>query len=164
MGRGTRALLLCLCALPSACSRADRVGRGSAVRLEYVVMVDGAVEDRNTGAEPLDLTVGSGVLPLAAEEALIGMRPGEERSLTLSPAQAYGERDPGAVTAVPRASFGAMARELAPGKVVLGLRDGKPARARVARLDGKEVWLDFNHRLAGKEVYFRLKVLSLLRP
>jgi FKBP-type peptidyl-prolyl cis-trans isomerase 2 len=57
-----------------------------------------------------------------------------------------------------------MGKDLAPGKVVLGLRDGKAARARVERLDGKSVWLDFNHRLAGKEIYFRLKVLSLVRP
>jgi FKBP-type peptidyl-prolyl cis-trans isomerase 2 len=164
MGRGSRIFLLCLLALPWACSRSDRVGRDSVVLLEYVVMTGGEVEDRNTGGEPLRLTVGSGVLPPAAEAALVGMKPGEEKAFTLAAAQAYGERDPEAVTAVPRASFGAMGKDLAPGKVVLGLRDGKAARARVERLDGKSVWLDFNHRLAGKEIYFRLKVLSLVRP
>ncbi|MBI5242025.1 MAG: FKBP-type peptidyl-prolyl cis-trans isomerase [Elusimicrobia bacterium] len=162
MGRGFRLALLLLCAWPCACSRPDRVGRGSVVSLEYLVMVDGKTEDTNQGGEPLRLTVGSGVLPRAAEESLIGMRPGEERSLNV-PA-AYGERDPKAVSAVPRASFGAMAKDLAPGKVVLGLRDGKPARARVERIDGQSVRLDFNHRLAGKEVYFRLKLLSVARP
>jgi FKBP-type peptidyl-prolyl cis-trans isomerase 2 len=164
MGRGSRLLLLCLLALPWACSRSDRVGRDSVVNLEYAVMVDGKMEDTNQGGEPLRLAVGSGVLPRAAEAALVGMTPGEEKSFTLSAAQAYGERDPKAVSAVPRASFGAMGRDLAPGKAVLGLRGGKAARARVERLDGKSVWLDFNHRLAGKEVYFRLKVLSLARP
>ncbi len=164
MGRASRLFLLCLCAASAACSRPDRAGRGSVVLLEYVVMVGGEVEDRNTGAEPLKLTVGSGVLPPAAEAALVGMKPGEEKSFTLPAAQAYGERDSKAVEAVPRASFGPMAKDLAPGKTVLGVRDGKAARARVERLDGKSVWLDFNHRLAGKEVYFRLKVLSLLKP
>ena len=164
MGRGSRALLLCLCALPLACSRSSKVTRGSVVRLEYVLMVDGAVDDRNTGAEPLELTVGSGVLPRSAEEALIGMWPGEERSMTLAAAQAYGERDPKAVSVVPLSAFGAMATQLAPGRVVMGLRDGKPARARVERIAGDSVRLDFNHRLAGKEVYFRLKVLALVRP
>lgn len=133
------------------------------VSLEYVLMVDGRVDDSNAGGEPLRLTVGSGVLPRAAEEALIGMRPGEEKSLTLAAAQAYGERDPRAVAAVPRSAFGAMARDLAPGKTVMGVRDGKAVRARVERLAGPTVWLDFNHRLAGQSVYFRLKVLSLAR-
>ncbi len=162
MRRGCAFLLISL--LPLGCSRSDRVGRGSTVLLEYVVMVDGAVEDRNTGEEPLKLTVGSGVLPPGAEEALLGMRVGQERSVTVPAARAYGEHDPKAVAEVPRASFGALAKDLAPGKTVLGLRDGKPARARVVRLDSKSVWLDFNHRLAGKEVYFRLKVLSIVPP
>ncbi|MDD5629697.1 MAG: FKBP-type peptidyl-prolyl cis-trans isomerase, partial [Elusimicrobia bacterium] len=92
-----RLLLLCLCAAPLACSGPPRVARGSAVSLEYVLIVDGSVDDGNAGGEPLRLTVGSGVLPLAAEEALIGMRAGEEKSINLAPAQAYGERDPQAL-------------------------------------------------------------------
>ncbi|MCX5795302.1 MAG: FKBP-type peptidyl-prolyl cis-trans isomerase [Elusimicrobia bacterium] len=163
MGRRLCVPLLALCAWLPACSRSSKVARGSVVRLEYVLIVDGSVDDSNEGAEPLTLTVGSGVLPRAAEEALIGMRSGEEKSLTLSAAQAYGERDPRAVSAVPRASFGPMAKDLVKGKAVLGLKDGKAARARVERIAGPTVWLDFNHRLAGQPVYFRLKVLSLAR-
>ena len=150
------------CLFAGACRKAPPVAaQGSVVRLEYSLTVDGKVDDTSVGSDPVELTVGSGVLPRAAEEALVGMKTGDEKWVKLSAEQAYGERDPKAVMDVPRASFGALAGGLAKGRVVLGVRDGKPARALVARVSGATVRLDFNHRLAGKPVSFRLKVLAI---
>jgi FKBP-type peptidyl-prolyl cis-trans isomerase SlyD len=41
--------------------------------------------------------------------------------------------------------------------------DGQPVRARVAEIKGEKVVLDFNHPLAGKTLYFQVKVLDIQR-
>lgn len=159
-----QALLLAAAALCTitACSRNPMTAApGSRLRLSYTLTVDGQIDDTTDGKGPLALTVGEGALPQAVESALIGMHVGEEKSITLQPSQAYGVRDPRQVVEIPRADIGPLDAQLEPGKIVLGLREGKAARARVDRLSDSSVWLDFNHRLAGKTVTFRLKVLAL---
>ena len=150
-----------LCLLAACARKPPTVALGSRLSLAYTLTVDGQIDDTTDGKGPLDLTVGKGALPEAVESALIGMRVGEEKSIALQPSQAYGMRNPHQIVEVPRADIGPLAAQLEPGKIILGLREGKAARARVDRLSNSSVWLDFNHRLADKKVTFRLKVLAL---
>jgi FKBP-type peptidyl-prolyl cis-trans isomerase 2 len=154
---------LALALLAAACSRGGRVRPGDTVVLRYELAADGAVVESDFDGEPATVIQGAGQLPPGADEALVGMAPGEEKKLELPPDKAFGPRDPAKVQALPLAKFGDLARGLKAGSKVSGFRDGKPETARVLSIADGAVSLDFNPPLAGKAVTYRLRLLSIAR-
>ena len=93
------------------------------------------------------------------EEALEGKEAGYEVVLSLSAADAFGERDGSLVTTMPKSEF-------PPGVKVGGYverpgADGKMQNFNVVKIKGPVVMLDGNHPLAGQALRFGLKVVSV---
>jgi FKBP-type peptidyl-prolyl cis-trans isomerase SlyD len=93
------------------------------------------------------------------EQALEGQEPGASVALTLAPADAFGERDEGLVSTIPKSEF-------PPGIKVGGTleghtRDGKPQLFMVTKIKGDTVHLDGNHPFAGQTLKFMLKVVGV---
>lgn len=147
--------------LLAACSRDARVAPGSTVALEYELSSGGAVIETSVGREPLSVIQGEGNLPGPVDEALVGLRPGEEKILDLTPDQGFGPVDPSKIRVIPLSKFGALAKDLAIGKTVGGASGGKAAEGRVIALEGGAATLDFNHPLAGKALRYRIKIVSI---
>lgn len=151
--------------LACARGREGRVRPGDTVVLRYELSADGSVVESDFDAEPATVVQGAGELPPGADEALIGMAPGDEKTLRLAPERAFGPRDPARVESTPLSRLGSLARGLKPGDKVMGFRDGKSETARVLSISGGRAALDFNPPLAGKTVAYRLRVLSVVpRP
>lgn len=149
--------------LLAACSRGPRVEEGSSVTLDYELSSGGAVIESSAGREPLVVIQGEGNLPGPVDEALAGMRPGDEKVLELTPAQGFGPVDPDKIRTIPLEKFGALAKDLRVGRTVGGAQGGKAAEGRVIALEGGAATLDFNHPLAGKALRYRIKVVSIGR-
>lgn len=158
MNDRARRAVLALLLLPAACRRAAPAEE--AVAFHFEKSVDGAVADSNFGEEPARAMLGTGQLLPGLEDCLRRLEEGEERTFTLPPEKAYGRRDPSAVESLPLADFGAMAKDLAPGARVYGMRRGKPEKATVRAVESGVVTLDFNPPDAGKTVTFRLRLVS----
>jgi FKBP-type peptidyl-prolyl cis-trans isomerase 2 len=156
-----RAAALVVLACLAACGRPSGARPGDRVRLHYRVFADGRVYDSTEGAEPVEVVIGAGALPRPVEAALVGMRPGEERSLTVP--DAYGRPDPANVQRLPRQAFAQLKEPPAVGAKVLGTRRGEAVEAVVTSTDAKTVTLSFDHPLAGKAVSFTLRLVSILR-
>jgi len=92
---------------------------------------------------------------------MTGMTIGESKEVVVTAADAYGEQDDKAFMDVPKAQF----PEEIPMKVGTELQVQNQARqpmyARIDKLEDETVRLDFNHPLAGKELYFAVKVVAL---
>lgn len=157
--RGLAAALLL-----AACSRGPVVASGSKVTLEYELSSGGSVIESSAGREPLVVIQGDGNLPGPVDEALVGLRPGEEKILDLTPGQGFGPIDPDKVKAIPLAKFGAMAKDLAPGRTIAGASGGKSAEGKVVKIENGFATLDFNHPLAGKALRYKIKVVSIRAP
>ncbi len=113
---------------------------------------------------PLTLAIGSGQILLAAEAAMVGMEPGQTRTVDILPEDAYGPYYPFLVQEVPRASFSGRP-EPRPG-MILSLtfeREGKAQQVPATVLAaGKDtVTVDYNHPLAGKTITYTLKVHAI---
>ena len=145
--------------LLAACSRG--VAPGSAVTLEYELSSDGFVIESSAGREPLVVTQGAGNLLVPVDEALLGLKAGDEKVVELTPVRAFGMPDPDKIKAVPLARFGALGASLKPGGTASGMMGGAPAEGRVLSIEKGVVTLDFNHPLAGKALRYKLKVLSI---
>ena len=137
---------------------------GSRVEIEYS-FTDNSGSDlgSNKGREPLAFIQGQREILPALENALIGMRVGEETQVTVSPADAYGELDPNAVTEIPRDRIPAESLTVGTDLVLQG-ENGESRSVRITEIREDTVVVDLNHPLAGKTLVFDLKVLGVKPP
>ncbi|KIH76640.1 peptidylprolyl isomerase [Geoalkalibacter ferrihydriticus] len=123
-------------------------------------------DDCGCEAEPLEFTVGAGEVFPAIEQAIIGMSPGESRTVRLEAADAYGERSAEMVFEVPRSDLppdmdpeeGEML-ELA-GDDDENEDEGFPVW--VAAVSPDSITLDGNHPLAGNALNFEFELVEIL--
>ncbi|MCL4133650.1 UNVERIFIED_CONTAM: hypothetical protein GTU68_066737, partial [Idotea baltica] len=76
---------------------------GDTVRLHYKgTLDDGSVFDSSEGRDPLEFTIGSGQIIPGLDEAIPGMKVGDEKTVRIEAENAYGAHNPDARQAVPR--------------------------------------------------------------
>ncbi len=67
------------------------VEKGDTVKVEYIgSFPDGEVFDKSEGRGPLEFTAGAGQMIKGFDAAVIGMKVGEEKTVTIPPEDAYG--------------------------------------------------------------------------
>jgi len=144
-------------------NKAPVVERGCRVIMDFVVrLVSGKVVDSSEkGGGPASFVCGKGDFPKPVEEGIIGLAPGDMKTITVHPYYAYGLYDPKKqmLVAIERISG-----PVEQGKVVkvpdqLGIT--RPAIVR-------DIWpgaimVDFNHPLAGQVLKFEVMIREV-RP
>lgn len=135
---------------------------GNTVKVEYTgTLDDGQVFDSNVGKEALVIKLGEGKLIKGFEEALMNMKAGEEKDIKLTPDQAYGPRHETLVQTVPKQSFPEK-MELKEGmSLMLKDPEGHQLIAKVVKITETDVKIDLNHPFAGKNLNFKIKLLSI---
>ncbi len=138
------------------------IDAGSEVRLHLSLsLADGTSVFSTFDEEPLHLVIGDGTLSAGLEKPLHGMQEGDEKIHLLAAGEAYGARDENNVHPVPRADF-PPDMELTEGTVVgFAAPDGSEVAGAVVSLGSRSVEVDFNHPLAGRELFYRVRVLSI---
>ena len=141
------------------------VQNGSTVSLEYTLKDEGGqVLDTNKGATPLVFVQGQRQIISGLERELVGMRQGEEKKVVVQPEDGgYGPVVPGAQQEVPK---DAIPKEGLKVGTQLTARSGSGEARPVTVKEIKEttVVLDFNHPLAGKTLFFDVKILGVQAP
>ena len=136
------------------------VSKGKVISLEYTLKLDdNQVVDTNVGQAPLTYTQGTNTIIRGVESAVEGMRVGEAKHVIVTPVDGYGGRDLTKLHEVPK--------EKIPNGIQVGTRlHGKDASGQVIQsivleIKDNTVLLDFNHRLAGKTLFFDVKVVNV---
>ena len=120
---------------------------------------DGAVIDTTEGREPFTFTTGVGEVIPGFEREVSQMEEREEKTFTLQPSEAYGERREELVETLPRHMFQGI--ELERGQTLQGTTpDGQTFLVRVVDFNEETVTIDHNHPLAGVPLTFHVKVLK----
>lgn len=136
--------------------------QGDRVDVHYVgTLADGREFDSSHGGEPLTFIIGEGNLIGAFENAIVGMTPGDNKSVTIAADEAYGQHEPGLVHQVARAQIPDEV-ELAPGTRLQAQNDqGQTIVLTVTQFDDASVTLDANHPLAGEDLTFDLQLVKI---
>jgi len=132
------------------------------VGIEYEVKEAGTdtVVDTNKGSKPLEFIMGTGQIIPGLEKGLTGMKEGESGDILVPASQAYGEYNEEAIQTLPREQFEGI--ELKEGMTLYGQgENGETIQVTVKSFNDKEVVVDFNHPLAGKDLMFTVKVDSV---
>jgi peptidylprolyl isomerase len=113
-------------------------------------------------AGPMELKVGAEAFFPQIEEALVGMTPGEKKTITVKSAEAFGEYDAEQVSAVPRDQFPDDISPAVGDNFELMNDDGEGMVVTVIEVDDTEVTLDANHPLAGEDLTFEMELVEIL--
>ena len=140
------------------------ISSGNEVSIEYTLRLeDESVVDTNVGSDPLTYVHGSHRIVRGLENGLEGLKIGDTKEVTVQPEGGYDAASPDAFREVDKEQIPPEALEV--GAKIKG-RDaaGGGLEVRVAEVKDKTVVLDFNHPLAGKTLYFDIKVLDIKKP
>ena len=131
------------------------------VSIDYTLTDDrGNVLDSSRGRGPLSYLHGAGNIIPGLENALEGKSPGDTLSVSVPPAEGYGERDAALVQSVPRSQFPAGA-QVQPGAQFQAQTPAGPRVITVVDADDNAVTVDANHPLAGVSLNFEVEIVEV---
>jgi len=139
------------------------------VTLTYDLRVDdenGEVVEQATEAQPLEFLYGAGAMLPKFESQLAGLREGEPFTIKLSKNDAYGDVNDEAVVELPKHVFlvgDKFDDELVKigNTVPMMSSNGQRLNGLVLEVNDEVVTMDFNHPLAGEDLYFAGKVMAV---
>lgn len=122
---------------------------------------DGSVFDSSDGRDPLEFTLGEGMVVPGFEALVNGLSVGVTKKGRLAPEQAYGPHIPEMTVKMPRTDF---PKDIDL-EVGLGLQlrteQGQLFEVVVTSFDDASVTLDGNHPLAGKALTFEVTLVEI---
>ncbi len=137
--------------------------QGSTVKVHYTgtLKEDGSQFDSSQGRDPLEFTLGEGMVIAGFEKAVIGKSAGDSVTVEIPPEEGYGDPNEQLVFQVRREQLPPTV-ELEEG-IMLEIRteDDSPAYVRVTEYDDSLVTLDGNHPLAGQTLVFDIEVVEV---
>ena len=134
--------------------------QGDKVKVHYTgTLNDGTIFDSSEGREPLEFTIGNNQVIKGFDEGIRGMKLNEEKTIKISAKEAYGEVDKRMIINAPKEKFPNDVQ--VGGHLMLKGPNGEQIPAVVKEIKDKVVVIDLNHPLAGKELNFKVKVVSV---
>jgi peptidylprolyl isomerase len=133
--------------------------KGDKVKVHYTgKFPDGTVFDSSEGGDPLEFTAGGTELIPGVSNAVVGMEPGQSKTVEIEPSEGYGDRQEGMEQTVPRNMLPAEAKVGDPLQAQAG---DQTIVVWVKELDDNEATLDANHPLAGQTLVFDLEMVAV---
>ena len=135
---------------------------GDTVKVHYNGKLDtGVLFDTSEGSDPLQFELGSGCLIPGFEEAVVGMSPGESKTVIIPPEKAYGRYREDRVIKIDKKDLpeeivpavGMTLEVCAPNDVMVPVQ--------ITEIEGSTVTLDANHPLSEQTLTFEIKLVEI---
>ncbi len=135
---------------------------GDTVQVNYTgKLADGVVFGTTVGREPLEFKLGASDMIPGFEKAVLGMKVGEKKTVTVPANEAYGPHRDDLVLEVPREKF--------PGNIIpevgqilqVPLSSGGTTAVIVTKVTDTTVTVDTNHPLAGQDLTFKIELIKI---
>ncbi len=136
---------------------------GDTVRVHLrIELEDGFVAEDTFADEPVTAVLGHGDIHACLERCLVGMRPGEQKTISLEPEEAFGLRSTQAIHTLPKEQF--QERESLEVGQILAFRTpgGQRVPGAIRAIEERHVVVDFNHPLAGHRLNIRIRLVDIL--
>jgi len=156
------AVILMIGVLMTGCNAAH-AKIGDTVQVNYTgKLADGSIFDSSEGREPYEFTLGAGQAIPGFDKAILGMKVGEKKTVTIPADEAYGPHLDDMVVEVPREKLPSNI-EPKVGQMLEATRpDGEKIGFIITNIsDDNTVTLDANHPLAGKDLTFYIELVKI---
>jgi len=147
--------------LISGCNAAQ-AKNGDIVQVNYTgTLENGTVFDTSEGGEPLEFTLGEGKMIPKFEEAVLGMKIGESKTFTIPADEAYGPYRDDLVQVINREELTNIPNPEVGQQLYGSQTDGTTITGTITNVTDTTVTVDFNPPLAGKNLTFEIKLISI---
>lgn len=134
---------------------------GQTVRVHYSgTLEDGTEFDSSVGDGPMKLTIGEGAALPAFEQALVGMAPGDTKTVCVPAMEAHGLYFQELVRTVDRSRIPASEDLTVGTRISATLMGGVRAYLRIVDISDERVTVDLNHPLAGKDLTYEITMVE----
>lgn len=132
------------------------------VKVHYKgTLSNGEVFDSSEGKEPLEFTLGTGQVIPGFENAVLGMKVEESKTINIPAAEAYGEPREELIQQVPKAQLPPEIKPEVGMQLMSQTPDGQQIPLVVTEVTEETITVDANHPLAGKDLTFELTLQSI---
>jgi len=157
-------ILILVAVLMPGCKAAQDTAQaknGDTLQVDYTgKLADGTVFDTSIGREPLEFTLGAGQMIPGFEKAVLGMKVGETKTVTIPSDEAYGPRRDDLVREMPRKELpSGIPAEI--GQKLPIVQEGRLSILTITKVSDNVVTVDANPTLAGKDLTFEIKLLKI---
>jgi len=135
---------------------------GDTVKVHFAGMLEGGnVFARSKERQPLEFCVGKKSVPRSFEKAVIGMKPGDRKTITIQPEEGYGPRRAQLITSVDR---GLLPKTITPAigrKLIMKTKGSDDVTVTITDVAADTVTVDANHPLAGRTLTFSILLVDI---
>jgi FKBP-type peptidyl-prolyl cis-trans isomerase 2 len=128
---------------------------GDTVKVHFTGMLEGgSVFARSKEGQPIEFCIGKKSVPRGLEEAVIGMKPGDTKTITIPPEEGYGPRHAQLITSVDRSLLPKNVTPAIGKKLRMKIQGRDDVAVTIADVKANTVTVDANHPLAGRTLTF----------
>ena len=135
------------------------VSQNKVISLTYELKLsdaNGEFVEKTEEGNPLVFLYGAGQMIPDFENNISGLKAGEEFAFGITSDKAYGPRDNEAIVNIPREVFAEAEEMLKVGQMIPMRNDeGHMLQGLVQEVSEEQIVMDFNHPMAGKDLYFK---------
>ena len=125
--------------------------------VESVAQASGKYNPNRDYEAGLEFTVGAGQMIAGFDAGVVGMKLGETKTLKIPADQAYGEKKDELIGKIPLEQVGDLSGVSVGTKVLLG----EHIPATITEITDKDITVDANHELAGKDLIFDVTIKKI---
>ncbi len=135
---------------------------GDIVKVHYTgTLTNGQIFDSSKTREPLEFTLGSGMVIPGFDAAVTGLSPGESVTQTIPSGEAYGPYQEEMVATIDRENIPADFELEVGQRLQMQVPNGEAMAVTVTDVQGDTITLDGNHPLAGQDLTFELELVAI---
>ena len=139
-----------------------QVKNGDTIKIHYKGrLADGTVFDSSEGREPLEFTVGGGMVIPGFDAGVKDMNVGDKKTIHIPAAEAYGEKEEHLIVEFPKDQFPPDMKPEVGMQLSMSSNTGQVIPVVITDVKEETVMLDANHQLAGKDLIFDLELMEV---
>ena len=136
---------------------------GDTVKVHYTgTLNNGQVFDSSKSRDPLQFTLGTGMVIPGFDAAVTGLSPGESVTATIPNAKAYGPYQKEMVAEIEKQNIPADFELEVGQRLQMQVPSGEAMTVTITDIKGDMVTLDGNHPLAGQDLTFELELVEIV--
>ena len=136
--------------------------QGQTVAVHYTGrLADGSIFESSEGGDAIEFELGAGQVIAGLDKAIPGMSVGQQKTVVVSCAEAYGPINPNLRAPVPRSAFPANVEPELGMPLQVQTPQGQPVDVTIVGITPHELTVDANHPLAGKDLTFDIELVAV---
>jgi peptidylprolyl isomerase len=141
----------------------QQVKTGDTVRVHYHGRLhNGNTFDSSEGRDPLEFTVGAGMVIKGFDNGVVDMKPGDKKTLNIPVEEAYGPKNEELIMEFPKANIPADLNPTVGMELQMSNPQGQVFPVKVAAVGTEFITLDANHPLAGEPLIFDIELVEIV--